>query len=186
MKVYIKNMVSESCIVIVKQALEELSILPLNIKLGEIETAVHLDHEDKRKLSSKISKVGLEIIESKDAIIVEKVKTAIIEFVYHSDEKPLVTPSAYISEKLGLSYGYLANTFSKIESKTIEQYLAALKVERVKELIVFDEDTLSQIAFKLHYSSVAHLSKQFKKVTGITPSHFKTLKNKERRSIRAL
>ncbi len=164
----------------------ELDIVPAKVELGEVETQWDISKEEKEKLSLKISKVGLEILEKENGVLAEKIKTAIIEYVYHTDGKPGEKLSTFLSKKLKKSYGYLTNYFAETEGSTIEQYLAALKIERVKELIIFDENTMSQIAFKLHYSSVAHLSKQFKKVTGLTPSQFKALKDKRRQSIQEL
>ena len=127
--------------------------------------------------------MGLELLEKKDGILIEKIRQIILDYVYKSDEKPDVNFSTILSKELNMSYSYLANFFSEIEATTIEQYIIALKIERIKELIMFDELTLSEIAYQLHYSSVAHLSGQFKKVTGLTPTHFKSLKEKRRISI---
>ncbi|OOG77652.1 AraC family transcriptional regulator [Algoriphagus sp. A40] len=183
MKIYVRNMACESCKVVVKEALEELDITPVKVELGEIETQEEITEEDKKKLNEKIKKVGLELLEKKQGILIEKIRKVIIDYVYNSDEKPNNKFSVLLSEKLNHSYTYLANFFSEVEATTIEQYLIALKVERIKELIIFGEDTFSEIADKLHYSSIAHLSSQFKKVTGLTPSYFKALKEKRRISI---
>jgi len=115
--------------------------------------------------------------------LIEKIRKVIIDYVYKSDERPNIKFSVLLSEELNHSYTYLANFFSEVQATTIEQYIIALKIERIKELIIFDEHTLSEISFMLHYSSVAHLSNQFKKVTGLTPSHFKSLKEKRRIAI---
>ena len=183
MKIYIKNMACESCKVVVKEALEELDIAAVKVELGEIETKQDVTNEEKKQLNSKIKKVGLELLEKKQGILIEKIRKIIIDYVYKSDEKSNVKFSVLLSNELGYSYTYLANFFSEVEATTIEQFIIALKIERIKELIVFEEDTLSEIAHKLHYSSVSHLSKQFKKVTGLTPSHFKSLKEKRRITI---
>ena len=183
MKIYIKNMACESCKVVVKDALEELAISPVKVELGEIETKEELSDEEKKELNSKIKKVGLELLENKQGVLIEKIRKVMIDYVYKSDEKPNVKFSVLISEELNHSYTYLANFFSEVEATTIEQFIIALKIERIKELIIFGEDTLSEIADKLHYSSVAHLSAQFKKATGLTPSHFKALKEKRRITI---
>lgn len=183
MRIFIKNMACESCKVVVKEALEELEIPTVKVELGEIVTKVDVSDEDKLALNKKIKKVGLELLEKKDGILIEKIRQIILDYVYKSDEKPDVNFSTILSKELNMSYSYLANFFSEIEASTIEQYIIALKTERIKELIMFDELTLSEIAYQLHYSSVAHLSGQFKKVTGLTPTHFKALKEKRRISI---
>ena len=183
MKIYVKNMACESCKVVVKEALEELNIQPVKVELGEIETKEKVSDADKVKLNKKIKKVGLELLEKKQGILVEKIRQVIVDYVYNSDEKPNVKFSALLSKELNHSYTYLANFFSEVEATTIEQYMIALKIERIKELIIFGEHTLSEIAYMLHYSSVAHLSAQFKKVTGLTPTHFKKLKEKRRIAI---
>lgn len=176
-------MACESCKVVVKEALEELDISPVKVELGEIETKENITDADKLKLNNKLKKVGLELLEKKQGVLIEKIRKVIIDFVYHSDEKSNIKFSALLSEELNLSYPYLANFFSEVEATTIEQYMISLKTERIKELIIFGEHTLTEIAHKLHYSSVAHLSAQFKKVTGLTPSHFKALKEKRRIAI---
>ncbi|MBK6730606.1 MAG: helix-turn-helix transcriptional regulator [Bacteroidetes bacterium] len=183
MKIYIKNMACESCKVVVKEALEELDISPVKVELGEIETKEDISDEKKMKLNIKIKKVGLELLEKKQGALIEKIRKVIVDYVYKSDEKPKVKFSVLLSKELDYSYTYLANFFSEVEATTIEQYVIALKIERIKELIIFGEHTLSEIAYKLHYSSVAHLSAQFKKITGLTPSHFKALKEKRRITI---
>jgi len=183
MKIYAKNMACESCVSVVKDALEELDISPASVKLGEIETKVEVTDEERKELNRKIKKVGLELLENKQAILVEKLKQVMIDYVYKTNDKPNIKFSVLLSEKLDHSYTYLANLFSEIEATTIEQYIIKLKIERIKELIVLEEHTLSEIAYKLHYSSVAHLSNQFKKMTGLTPTHFKALKEKRRITI---
>lgn len=186
MKIYVKNMACESCKIVVKEALKELQIQPVKVELGEVETKTELTKEQKIKLNGKIKKAGLELLEKKDGVLIEKIRQVIIDYVYHSDEKPELKFSVLLSEKLGLNYNYLSNFFSEVEATTIEQYLISLKIERIKELIVLEEHTFSEIAEKLHYSSVAHLSSQFKKATGLTPTHFKKLKEKRRRTIQEI
>lgn len=183
MIIYIKNMACESCKVVVKNALEELEITPVKVELGEIETKEDITDKDKKELNKKIKMAGLELLENKQGILIEKIRKVIIDYVYNSDEKPNIKFSALLSKELNHSYTYLANFFSEVEATTIEQFIIALKIERIKELIIFGEDTFSEISYKLHYSSVAHLSTQFKKVTGLTPSHFKSLKEKRRITI---
>ena len=176
-------MACESCIVVVKNALEELNIIPVKVELGEIETIEDLTDNQKKKLNAIIKKVGLELIEKKQGVLIEKIRKIIIDYVYHSDKKSTTNFSDLLSEKLSYNYTYLASFFSEIEATTIEQYIISLKIERIKELIILEEFSLSQIAHKLNYSSAAHLSSQFKKVTGLTPSHFKNLKEKRRVTI---
>jgi AraC-like DNA-binding protein len=127
--------------------------------------------------------VGLELLEKKQGVLIEKIRKVMVDYVYKSDTKPNLKFSVLLSEELDQNYTYLANFFSEVEATTIEQFIIALKIERIKELIIFGEDSFSEIAYKLHYSSVAHLSTQFKKVTGLTPSHFKALKEKRRITI---
>ncbi|MBK9489068.1 MAG: helix-turn-helix domain-containing protein [Haliscomenobacter sp.] len=183
MKIYIKNMACESCKAVVREALEELDISPIKVELGEIETKEDVSDDEKRELNNKIKKVGLELLEKKQGVLIEKIRKVMIDYVYNSEEKPNIKFSALLSEELNNSYTYLANFFSEVEATTIEQYIIALKIERIKELIIFGEHTFSEIAYMLHYSSVAHLSAQFKKATGLTPSHFKALKEKRRITI---
>ena len=183
MKIYIKNMACESCKVFVKEALEELEITTLKIDMGEVETKQEMTDDEKRKLNTIIKKVGLELLEKKQGVLIEKIRQIMVDYVYNSEEKPNIKFSVLLSEQMANSYTYLANFFSEVEATTIEQYIISLKIERVKELIIFGDHTFSEIADKLHYSSVAHLSAQFKKSTGLTPSHFKALKEKRRISI---
>lgn len=186
MKLYVKNMACLSCKIVIKEALEELDIRPVKIELGEIETKEDVTDEEKKKLNAKIKYAGLELLESKQGVLIEKIRKVIIDYIYHSEEKEIVNFSDLLSKKLNYSYTYLSNFFSEVEVTTLEQYIIAMKIERIKELIMFGNDTLTQIADKLHYSSVAHLSAQFKKVTGLTPTHFKNLKNKRRIAIQNL
>lgn len=183
MKIYVKNMACESCKFVVKKALEELDIATVKVELGEIETKEDVSDDKKKELNSKIKKVGLELLEKKQGVLIEKIKKVMIDYVYKTDDKPNIKFSVMLSKELNLSYTYLSNFFSEVEATTIEQFIIALKIERIKELIIFGEHSLSEIAFKLHYSSVAHLSSQFKKITGLTPSHFKKLKVKRRITI---
>lgn len=186
MKLYVKNMACLSCTVVVKEALEEMKIQPIKVELGEIETKEDLTDIEKQKLNDKIKKVGLELLESKQGAIIERIRKVAVEYVYHTEEKLITNFSDYLSQKLNYSYTYLSNLFSEIEVSTIEQYVIAMKIERIKELIMFDDMTLTEISYKLHYSSVAHLSAQFKKGTGLTPTHFKRLKKKRRIAIQNL
>lgn len=175
-----------SCKAFVKDALTELDIHCIKVELGEIETKENVSDDEKLQLNKKIKKVGLELLESKQGALIEKIRGVIVDYVYHSHEKEIINFSDLLSQKLNYSYSYLANFFSEVQATTIEQYVIAMKIERIKELIIFGEDTLTEVADKMHYSSVAHLSAQFKKVTGLTPSHFKQLKKKRRISIQEL
>lgn len=186
MKIYIKNMACESCKIFVKETLDDMGIAHGKVDLGEIDLKEEVSDADKKTLNSKIKKAGLELLEKKDGVLVEKIRKVIIDYVYKSDDKPNVNFSTLLSKELNYSYNYLANFFSEVEATTIEQYIIHLKIERIKEMIILEEFTLSEIADKMHYSSAAHLSKQFKKITGLTPSHFKTLKEKRRVTIQDL
>lgn len=145
-----------------------------------------MSDDEKKKLNSKINKAGLELLEKKQGVLVEKIRQVVIDYIYNSDEKPNIKFSVMLSQELNYSYTYLANFFSEVEATTIEQFIIALKIERIKELIIFGEDTFSEIAYKLNYSSAAHLSTQFKKMIGLTPSHFKALKEKRRITIQKI
>ncbi len=148
------------------------------MELGEVVVKEKLDKEKCKQLKVALLRFGLEIMETKKSKLIEKIKNVVVEMVHYSDEAPAQNFSTYISEKLHYDYHYLSNLFSEVKGTTIEQYIIAHKIERVKELLVYDELSLTEIAYKLHYSSVAHLSNQFKKATGLTPSFFKKTKNK--------
>lgn len=183
MKIYVKNMACESCKIVVKAALEDMGISPVKVELGEIETRESITDDEKKELNLKIKNAGLELLEKKQGVLIEKIRQVMVDYVYNSDEKPNIKFSVLLSKELLHSYTYLANFFSEVEATTIEQFIISLKIERAKELILFGEDSFSEIADKLHYSSVAHFSTQFKKVTGLTPSHFRELKEKRRITI---
>ena len=176
-------MVSQRCKLLVKEELKKLGLHFIVVDLGEIEVMETISTEQTELLSIALAESGLELMGDKKAILIERVKNVITEMVHFSDELPTVNYSEHISQKLGLDYTYLSNLFSEVKGITIQQYIILNKVERVKELIMYDELNMTEIAWKLNYSSVAHLSNQFKKVTGFTPSHFKQLKNKSRNQI---
>lgn len=176
-------MVSIRCKMIVKEKLNELGIPFVNVTLGEIEMKQKITDVKREQLKSALLKFELELMDDKKAILIEKIKIAIIEMIHYSDELPKTNFSNYISDKLNYDYNYLSNLFSEIEGTTIEYFILRHKIERVKELIIYDELNLTEIALKLHYSSVAHLSSQFKKVTGLTPTFFKSLKDKKRNTL---
>lgn len=176
MKIYIKNMVCIRCKLAVKNELEKLGLHHTRVELGETEILEDLSAELRYKLSDSLNKIGLELIEDKKSILVEKVKTTIIDLIYYRDNQIRTNLSDYLKEKLNYNYTSLSHLFSEIKGTTIERFYLTQKVERVKELLIYDELNLSDIAFKLNYSSVAHLSNQFKKITGLTPSNFKNLR----------
>ena len=178
MKLFIKNMVCIRCKMVVRSELERLGIQYKVVELGEAELNDNISAEQRDQLNLLLKKSGLELMDDKKSMLIEKIKTVIIELVHYSGELPKIKFSEYLSEKLNHDYTYLSNLFSEVQGITIEHFLIAHKIERVKELLVYDEFNLTEIAYKLHYSSVAHLSNQFKKVTGLTPSHFKQLKDK--------
>lgn len=171
-------MVCIRCKMVVKSELEKLGIHCTTVELGEVEINDDVSPEKMEQLGIALKKSGLELMDDKKSILVEKIKTIIIELVHYTDDQIKINLSDYISERLNHNYAYLSNLFSEVKGTTIEKFYLAHKIEKVKELLVYDELNLTQIAFKLHYSSVAHLSSQFKKMTGLTPSHFKNLKGK--------
>jgi len=183
MKLYIKNMVCGRCKMVVKAELEKFGLSLLTVELGEVETLAPITEEQKKAIAEHLKTLGFELIDDKKSQVIAKVKTLLIELVHQQNNELKTNLSDYLSEKLGHDYTYLSNLFSGIEGTTIEQYFIAQKIERVKELLVYDELTLSEIAFQLNYSSVAHLSNQFKKVTGLTPSHFKQVKAEKRKPL---
>lgn len=171
---------------LVKSTLDNLGIGYTNIELGEVDIATDLTEAQQQQLKAILLESGLVLMENQKAILVEKIKAVVIEMVHYADEFPTVKHSVYISEKLNYNYTYLANLFSEVKGITLEQFIIIHKVEKVKELILYDELNLSQIAFKLNYSSSAHLSNQFKKITGLTPSFFKKLKEKRQKPLEDL
>jgi AraC-like DNA-binding protein len=171
---------------VVKSELEKFGLKYVYVNIGEANIIGPVPEKTLEKLDVSLRKAGLELMDDKKSILVEKIKAAIIELVHYTDEQIKVNLSDYLSEKLNHDYTYLANLFSEVKGITIEKFYLIHKIEKVKELIVYDELNLSEIAFKMHYSSVAHLSNQFKKITGLTPSHFKILKNKRRETLENL
>jgi len=178
MKLYIKYMVSLRCKMLVKEELGKLGIHCLMVDLGVIETLEDITDEQRLRLSKNLLKSGLELMDDKKSILIERIKNLIIEMVHYSDEVPHVNYSDYISEKLNYDYTYLSNIFSEVKGITIQQFIIHHKIEKVKELLLYDELNLTEISYKLNYSSVAHLSSQFKKITGLTPSYYKKIKQK--------
>jgi AraC-like DNA-binding protein len=176
-------MVSERCKTVVKSALKELGLHYIVVDLGEIDIMETLSKEQHDQLKRTLYNSGLELLEDKRAVLIERIKNTIVEKVHHSEEMIKVNFSDYLSKKLNYDYTYLSNLFSEVQGTTIEQFIIAHKIERIKELIIYDELNISQIAWKMNYSSVAHLSNQFKKATGLSPSHFKRLKINRRQPI---
>jgi AraC-like DNA-binding protein len=176
-------MVSIRCKMIVKSELEKLGLHYKTIELGEANILEQISGEQREQLKLALEKSGLELMDDKKSILIEKIKNIIVEMVHYSEEPPKVNFSEYLSEKLNYDYTYLSNLFTEVQGTTIEKFIIFHKIERVKELIVYDELNLSEIAYNLHYSSAAHLSNQFKKITGLTPSHFKKLKEKKRNNL---
>jgi AraC-like DNA-binding protein len=166
---------------VVKSELEKLGLHFTKVELGEVETMEELTSEQLEIFGKALKKSGLELMDDKKSILVEKIKAIIIELVHYTDDQIKINLSDHISRKLNHNYSYLSNLFTEVKGTTIEKFYLAHKIEKVKELLVYDEYSLTEIAWKLHYSSVAHLSNQFKKMTGLTPSHFKNLKHKRRK-----
>ncbi|MFA5849185.1 MAG: AraC family transcriptional regulator [Bacteroidales bacterium] len=173
-------MVCIRCKMVVKSELEKLGLHYSIVELGEVEIKESIDSVQKEILNSALKKSGLELMDDKKNVLIEKIKNIIIDVVHYSEEDLKINLSDHISKKLGHDYTYLANLFSEVVGTTIEKFFISHKIERVKELLVYDELTLTEIAYRMNYSSVAHLSNQFKKITGLTPSHFKELKHKRR------
>jgi len=183
MKLYIKYMVSNRCKMAVKEELKKLGLHFIVVDLGEVEIMETITLEQRDKLKLSLIDSGLELMDDKRAVLIEKIKNTIIDMVHHSDEMIKTNFSDYLSQKLNHDYTYLANLFSEVQGSTIEHFIINHKIERIKELIIYDELNITEIAWKMNYSSVAHLSNQFKKVTGLSPSHFKQLKDKRRSQI---
>ena len=176
-------MVSNRCKMAVKEELKKLGLHFIVVDLGEVEIMETISIEQREKLKLSLIDSGLELMDDKRAVLIEKIKNTIIEMIHHSDEMIKTNFSDYLSEKLNHDYTYLANLFSEVQGTTIEHFIINHKIERIKELIIYDELNITEIAWKMNYSSVAHLSNQFKKVTGLSPSHFKQLKDKRRSQI---
>ena len=167
----------------VKEELKKLGLHYAIVDLGAVEIMEDISNELREQLKMALLLTGLELIDDKKAILIGKIKSVIVEMVHYLDDSPKMVFSDYLSQRLHHDYTYMANLFSEVQGTTIEQYIIAHKIERIKELIIYDELNITQIAMKMNYSSVAHLSNQFKKVTGLTPSHFKKMKDKRRNPI---
>lgn len=173
-------MVCIRCKMVVKDELAKLGLHYTFVELGEAEILETITAEQHDLFRDALLRSGLELMDDKKSVLIQRIKNVIIELVHYSEEPLIVNFSVFLSEKLKYDYTYLANLFSEVQGTTIEKFIIAHKIERVKELLVYNELNLTEIAYRMHYSSVAHLSTQFKKVTGLTPSHFKQLKDKRR------
>jgi AraC-like DNA-binding protein len=179
-------MVSMRCKMIVKEELTKLNLHYVMVDLGMVEIMEDITLSQREQLKENLLKSGLELLDHKKSILIDKIKTLIIELIYNSEEVPKVNYSEYISKKLGYDYTYLSNVFSEVKGVTIQHFILFNKIERVKEFLLYDELNLTEISYKLNYSSVAHLSNQFKKITGLSPSFFKQLKQKRKLSLKNL
>lgn len=181
--IFIKNMVCNRCIFVVQNVVDKLNLKVKDIKLGEVTFEVEPSTADIDALTQNLTPLGFELIDDKKGQIIEKIKNIIVDLVHHQNESIKTNLSTKLSEELNHDYNYLSNLFSEIEGTTIEKYLIAQKIEKVKELLVYNELSLSEIAYQLNYSSVAYLSNQFKKVTGLSPSHFKQVGQNKRKPL---
>lgn len=186
MKIFIQNMVSLRCKMMVKTEMDKLDLAYKTVELGEVELRKPLEQEEWLLLKKALHKSGLELMDDKKAMLIEKIINIIVEMVHYSDELPQANFSVYLSEQLDQNYNRLSEIFSKTKGITIEQFIILHKIERIKELIIYDELSITEISYKMHYSSVAHLSKQFKHATGLTPSFFKLLSLRKRTNLEDL
>ncbi len=186
MKLYIKYMVSIRCKMIVKDQLKKLGLHCVSINLGEVDILDNISEIQRNKIKIGLLKSGLEVMDDKKSMLIEKIKNVIIEMVHYSDEFPKINFSELLATKLDYDYKYLSNLFSETEGTTIEHFIILHKIERVKELLFYDELNLTEISYRLNYSSVSHLCKQFKKVTGLTPHFFKKIKEKRKNNLENL
>jgi AraC-like DNA-binding protein len=181
---HIKNMVCNRCIKAVKDELESLGYTLRSIELGEVVLNKEVDNNDTERISKALAENGFELIKDNKGWIINRIKTLIIEYIHHDREKSdYVNFSDFLSSELNHDYSYLSHLFSSVEGKTIEKYMILQRIEKVKELLVYDELNLNEISYKLGYSSVAHLSRQFKSVTGLTPSHYKKVREEKRKPL---
>lgn len=186
MILYIRYMVSLRCKMVVKQELKKLGLWYVFVDLGSVEILEDISEEQRQQLKTNLLKSGLELLDDKRSILIERIKNVVIEMIHYSEELPKINFSDYISKKTGYDYTYLSNIFSEVKGITLQQYIIIHRIERVKELLLYDELSLTEISYRLQYSSVAHLSNQFKKVTGLTPSFYKQLKQKRRGNLESL
>lgn len=182
----IKYMVCLRCKAVVQSELDKLGLHYGEINLGEVEVRGDLGVKQRNLLKSALLTHGLELMDDKKAIQIEKIRNVIIKMVHHTDELPKVNFSTYLSQKLGYDYTYLANIFSEVTGITIEHFIIIHRIERAKELLLYNELNITEISYKLHFSSVSHLSNQFKKITGVTPSYFKKHNHKRQVTLEGL
>lgn len=181
---HIRNMVCDRCIKAVNNELTELGFNISRIELGEVVIEEELENKDIEQIRKVLAENGFELIDDKKSWIINGIKTLIIEYIHHDREKPdYLNFSDFLSSELGYDYSYLSHLFSSVEGKTIEKYMILQRIEKAKELLVYDELTINEISYQLGYSSAQHLSRQFKEVTGLTPSHYKQVKEKKRKSL---
>ena len=180
MKLYIKNMVCSRCKMVVKSEFEKLGLPTISVELGEVELEKEISDEQKEVLLGNLQVLGFDLIDNKKTKTVERIKNLIVDLVHHKNNELKINLSDYLVENLNQDYNSLSNLFSEIENTTIEKYFISQKIEKVKELLIYNELSLSEIADILNYSNVAHLSNQFKKITGFTPTSFKQSKDKMR------
>lgn len=180
---FLKYMVSLRCKMLVKTELEKLGLGYKIVELGEVELTNDISSKTWNELNTALKRSGIELMQNQKSILIEKIKNIIVELVHYAEEPLEINLSAYISQKLHHDYTYLANLFSETQGVTIEHFYIIHRVERIKELLIYDELSISEIAWKMNYSSVGHLSVQFKKITGLTPSFFKKIKDKKRRGL---
>jgi AraC-like DNA-binding protein len=183
MELFIKHMVSLRCRMVVQEELNKLGLRYVNIDLGVVEIPEDITSRQREQLKVNLLAWGLELLDDKKDILVEKIKNLIIEMIHYSDGMLKVSNSEYLREKLGYDYTYLSNIFTRKKGITIQQFIIMHKIEKIKELLLYDELSLSEISYKLHYSSVAHLSNQFKNITGVTPSFYKRLNGKRTQNL---
>lgn len=177
-KLYIKYMVSLRCKLLVQEELTQLGIKYVVVDLGVVEIFEDVTSSQREQLKENLLKSGLELLDDKRSILIERIQNSVVEMIHYSDDLPKTNYSEYLSLKLGYDYTYLSNVFAEVKGVTLQYYIIMHKIEKVKELLLYDELNLTEISYLMHYSSVAHLSNQFKKITGLTPSFYKQLKQK--------
>jgi AraC-like DNA-binding protein len=183
MLLHIKNMVCNRCILVVQNELQSLGFKPLKVELGEVELPAEPSVSELEAISEHLHKFGFELIDSSNGRTIEKIRNLVIKLVHYSDQHRNINLSEYIASNMKKDYTYLSNLFSQTQGLTIEKYYINQKIERVKELLVYDELSLTEIADLLDYSSVSYLSNQFRKVTGLTPGHFKKIRDQKRKPL---
>jgi len=186
MKFYIKYMVSQRCKILVRQELDHLGITKAKVELGVVDILEDVSMEQLKGLTANLKLSGLEVIENKKDILVERIKNVIVEMIHYSEELPKTNYSDFLAEKLDYDYTYLSNVFSEEKGITIQQFIILNKVEKVKELLLYGELNLTEISYRLHYSSISHLSNQFKKVTGMSPSLYEKMKTKRKSNLEGI